>query len=1144
MQTPSGPHGTTAPVTATLSTVTIPTYAVGRPEIHPMFFEKRVYQGSSGKVYPIPFIDKVQDHPQPVTYRAAFLENEYLRLMMLPEIGGRIHVAQDKTNRDYDFFYRQDVIKPALVGLAGPWISGGVEFNWPQHHRPGTFMPADVELEREADGACTVWMSEHDPMKRLKGMHGVRIRPGSSLIELRVRLFNRTAVTQTFLWWANVAARVHDEYQSFFPPDVRYVADHAKRSMSSFPVAENAYYGVPYAERPGANDLTWYKNIPVPTSYMVVHTRYGFFGGYDYRAEGGFVHVADRQISPGKKQWTWGNHAFGWAWDRELSDDGGPYVELMAGVYTENQPDFTYLYPYETKTFSQYWWPIQQTGPVQCANARAAIRLQVLSGRRIQAAVAVSAPLRNARLTLVENDRPLLDLTADIEPGRPWRNAGCSLHGEDPAALCLTLEDHQGKTVLTYRPEPNRANVQIPAPATAPPLPAETATNEGLFLIGEHLEQYRHPTRDPEAYWTEALERDAGDARSRIALGRRCLQRARFAEASEHFDRANARLTERHPNPVTGEAFYYLGLARQFLGDDEAAYDAFYKAAWDYAWRSPAHYWLALLDCRAGRFEEALQHLDLALITNRDHNQAVIVRALVHRQTGEDGSAQRELSELLARDPLDQWARYEMARWSGNYDHFIEGCRNDAQIILDLTFDYAEGGFYREALDLLALHDKTPVATTATPNPRAKVPALTQFVTAWLWDRLGQAERSRKALAEAQRGSPEYLFPSRVQEAIVLEWALNQDGSARNAGFALGNFLFDAGRHEDAIAAWEKARNADPACPMVLRNLGIACWNVRRDGQAARERYAQAFACDPADARVLFEYDQLRKKLNDPPEERLEFLLARMDLVTRRDDLSTEVAALFNLLDRPERALQLIEGRRFHPWEGGEGQVLRQYTASRIKLGRKALHDGLAERALMHFESAYDPPPSLGEAYHYLQAKADVNYWKGRACRARHEPEKARTHFETSATETGDFLEMSVTEHSPLTFYRGLSLAELGRPEQAKALFESLAAYARNMKAEPATIDYFTTSLPLMLVFDEDLQARKQTEAVFLLGLAQRGLGDLDSAIASFRQVLQRNRSHPGAGEQLQELREASGRTPEQDASDNEFLSTGRHGAM
>jgi tetratricopeptide (TPR) repeat protein len=198
----------------------------------------------------------------------------------------------------------------------------------------------------------------------------------------------------------------------------------------------------------------------------------------------------------------------------------------------------------------------------------------------------------------------------------------------------------------------------------------------------------------------------------------------------------------------------------------------------------------------------------------------------------------------------------------------------------------------------------------------------------------------------------------------------------------------------------------------------------------------------------------------------------------------------------------------------------------------------------VHFESAYEPPPTLGEAYHYLQAKADVNYWKGRAYQALHEPDKARTHFEMSATETGDFLEMSVTAHSPLTFYRGLSLAELGRPEQAKALFESLAAYARKMEAEPATIDYFATSLPLMLVFDEDLQGRKQVEAIFLHGLAQRGLGDLPAAIASFEEVLQRNRSHLGAGEQLQELREASERNPKPNAPGDGFLSTGGPGTV
>lgn len=165
--------------------------------------------------------------------------------MILPEIGGRIHVGQDKTN-GYDFFYRQSVIKPALVGLLGPWISGGVEFNWPQHHRPSTYMPVQHAIEHSGDGSVTIWLSEHEPMQRMKGMVGICLHPGKSYNEARVRVYNRTPFAQTFLWWANVGIRVHDHYQAFFPPDVTYVADHAKRAVSSFPIARNFYYGVDY----------------------------------------------------------------------------------------------------------------------------------------------------------------------------------------------------------------------------------------------------------------------------------------------------------------------------------------------------------------------------------------------------------------------------------------------------------------------------------------------------------------------------------------------------------------------------------------------------------------------------------------------------------------------------------------------------------------------------------------------------------------------------------------------------------------------------------------------------------------------------------------------------------------------------------
>ena len=216
--------------------VTIPTYPIGKPNKNPMFLEKRIYQGSSGVVYPHPMIDSVGDKKVGQNYTAVYLENRYLKIMLLPEIGGRVQMAQDKTN-DYHFVYYNQVIKPALVGLAGPWISGGIEFNWPQHHRPSTFMPTQHIIEEKEDGSVTVWMSENDPLQRMKGMVGICLYPGKAFFEMKVQLYNRTPEVQTFLWWINVGVHVHEEYQVFFPPDVTVVTDHSKRSMSHFPIA-------------------------------------------------------------------------------------------------------------------------------------------------------------------------------------------------------------------------------------------------------------------------------------------------------------------------------------------------------------------------------------------------------------------------------------------------------------------------------------------------------------------------------------------------------------------------------------------------------------------------------------------------------------------------------------------------------------------------------------------------------------------------------------------------------------------------------------------------------------------------------------------------------------------------------------------
>ncbi|WOO40606.1 DUF5107 domain-containing protein [Rubellicoccus peritrichatus] len=1049
----------------------IPTYGLGKPEKNPLFFEKRVYQGSCGKVYPVPFIDKVYDTPEPQDYDSVHLENDFVRLVILPEIGGRIFLGQDKVNNDYDFFYRQEEIKPALVGLAGPWISGGVEFNWPQHHRPGTYMPTDTHIEEQEDGTKIVWMSEHDPLNRLKGMHGICLKPDSALVELRARLYNRTALTHTFLWWANVAAEVHDNFQSFFPPDVHYVADHAVRAQSSFPIAMNRYYGVDYASRDGANDISRYKNLPVPTSYMVCDSDFSFFGGYDYDAEGGFIHVANKHVSPGKKQWTWGNHEFGWAWDRELTDRIGqtgrpaPYVELMAGVYTDNQPDFTYLLPYETKTFSQYWWPYKKIGPVQNANEEAALRLVVNEDRRMDLGAVVSRKMEGARIVLTNGDKVVLDEVVDLSPDQPWQNKEITFQGDDIEALELRIEN-----IITYRPVDVSKLERNRDVATEPPLPEAIETIEELYLTAEHLEQYRHPTRYPELYWDEVLKRDPMDARTNIAYGRRKLTQGLFEEAAAHLVNAIQRLTHRHPNPCTGEAHYFLGLVRRYQGRFAEAYAAFYKATWNYEWRAAAFYELAALDCRKEDWATALEHCEASLETNRQNNKAHILKAMILREMGDEW--QSVLEALLQVDPLDHWARYEL----GDVEGFLEKSRNDAQTVLDIVYDYAETGFTAKAADLLELHHNSDVTEVAVPNPLS-TSQLTHYALAWL-------RNDAELLQKARALDPDYFFPSRLQDQVVLEWALSQSRSDGNASYALGNYYFDRKRHEDAIATWEFVS----PFATVKRNLGIAYWNVRSDAEAARLAYQEALEFDPDDARIFAEFDQLREKLCEPATERLSDLLSRMDLVEQRDDCAVSLATLYNETGAPEKALEWLCSRRFHPWEGGEGKVLKQFARAHLLLGQQALVAGESSTALEHFEQAMQPPENLGESYHLLQAKADVSYWIGKALRALGRETEAVASFTMSAEEAGDFEAMTVTEYSELSYYRGLSLVELDRLDEGLTVFEGLKRFAEKQLSEPARIDYFATSLPLLLVFEEDLNAVQTNEMSRLINLAEKGL--------------------------------------------------------
>ncbi len=590
--------------------VTIPTYKIGKPDKNPMFLEKRVYQGSSGTVYPLPVIDKVYDEKENKKYKAIFLENQNLKIMILPELGGRIQMAYDKTN-DYHFVYYNRVIKPALVGLAGPWISGGIEFNWPQHHRPGTFDPVDFFIEENADGSKTVWVSEVEKMFHTKGMAGFTLYPDKAYLEIKGQLYNRTAVPQTFLWRANPAVAVDEQYQSVFPPDVHAVFDHGKRDVSTFPIATGTYYKVDYS--PGT-DISWYKNIPVPTSYMAVNSAFDFVGGYNHGKHAGILHITNHHISPGKKQWTWGCGEFGLAWDRRLTDEDGPYFELMTGVFTDNQPDFSWIMPREERSFLQYFMPYKNIGYVKNATIDALVNLETEEDT-IRIKVYVTAEQKNVLIELTLADKIILSEVADLSPVRTYAKAVRISPGFAVQQLRLSVRSEDGKELVSYAPV-SRQGDAIPEPAQAIGEPNEIPTTEGLFLAGLHLEQYRHATYSPVPYYEEALARDPTDIRNNNALGLWYLRRGLFQKAEMYFRKAVNTLTKYNPNPYDGEPYYNLGLSLGYQYQFDSAYKAFFNACWTEAWQDKSYLQLARIDSRKKNYASALELVERAVVKN------------------------------------------------------------------------------------------------------------------------------------------------------------------------------------------------------------------------------------------------------------------------------------------------------------------------------------------------------------------------------------------------------------------------------------------------------------------------------------------------------------------------------------------------
>ena len=1088
--------------------ITLPTYKTGEPDKNPMFLEKRVYQGSSGVVYPYPVIDKVYDEKQDKEYTALFLENDYLKVMILPELGGRIQMAYDKTS-DYHFVYFNKVIKPALVGLTGPWISGGIEFNWPQHHRPSTFEPTDYLIKENPDGSKTVWVNEYEKMFGTKCALGFTLYPDKAYIELQAKLYNRTPFPQTFLWWANPAVSVDEHYQSVFPPDVHAVFDHGKRDVSSFPIATGTYYKVDYS--PGT-DIYFYQNIPVPTSYMAVNSAFNFVGGYHHKKQAGIMHVANHHISPGKKQWTWGHGEFGRAWDKQLTDDDGPYFELMCGVYTDNQPDFSWIMPNEAREFKQYFMPYKNIGYVKNASIDAMVNMEI--DEDVVVKVYVTQP-RQVTVKLKAGEKELFAESAWLSPVSTFEKTMPAEASAAPTDYRVEVLDEQGKILIDYSPV-TRQGEAIPDPAKPIDEPAALKTNEELFLAGLHLEQYRHATYSPLDYYREALRRDATDIRCNNAMGLWLLRRGEFEAAEPYFRTAVDKLVKHNPNPYDGEPLYNLGLCLKYQQKYDEAEGFLYKSTWNAAMQDNAYLHLAYLSAINNNWTEAYALAVKSVLRNYHSLRARHLKALALRISGRIDEAIAFVLDTLEIDAFDYASRFELVKCFQQQGHqeaadwhsreLKKLMRGRSYTILEMAIQYLDAGCYNEAIEFLVL-----------AAPDATDPLVFYY--------LGYAEKMRNNDEAAQNWfekgfeqSPDKVFPNRIEDIAVLKMATALNPKDHKAFYYLGNYYYAKRLYDQARAAWEKSLKIEKNFATVLRNLGLAYYNKFDKQKEALKLFEKAFKADASDSRILFELDQLYKKFSRAPEDRLAFLKKHEQLVRERDDLYIEYVALHSLTGDFERAKALLQARSFHPWEGGEGKTSGQHVLINVELAKQALHAGRLDEAEALLLEAQQYPENIREGKLHGAQENDIFYWLGCVQQAKGDAAGAKKSWQQAS--------VGLSEPTPAIFYndqqpdkifyQGLALRQLNKTAAAAQRFNNLLDYGKKHRNDKVKMDFFAVSLPDLMIFNDDLTQKNRAHCLYLMGLGYLGLQENNKAKKAFKEVLKTDPAHSGATVHLQ----------------------------
>ena len=1065
----------------------LPTYRVNAPEQAPLFERDFAYQRAKRGVYPYAMNDNPTIEKVDSAHRAVYLENDYVKVCVLPDIGGRLFYATDKTN-GYEIFYRQSVIKPANVGMLGAWISGGVEWNVFHHHRATSQYPIDYKLVDNGDGSKTIWVGEVENRHRMSWAVGLTLHPDKSYIEVTGRFFNNSIDRNSMLHWNNVATHANENYQIIFPENTEFGMFHHKLSHIHWPVPQT-----PYKNNPAyiGKDISWWKNLPSLTgdSVFIHDLQDDFVGGYDHGVDAGTMLAGNHNINKGGKFWTWGPHAYGHAWDCvTLTDSDGPYVELMTSAYSDNQPDYCWINPQEAKEFTAYWYGIRNLNNVNRGNEKATVNMDINPSGDIHVAANVTQIRRNAKVEVTHNGKLLYSKVATMAPDKPFADDFKVDASEltEPTEVLMSLYSAEGELLIDYHPY--KHDLSKPHPEDLLPVnpdPKSIENTEELFYVGMRNLQFHQAHTDPMDYFNEVLRRDAGDVRTNTQVGVLLRKAGDYEKAAEHLRKAISRQTANYTRVADGEAMYNLGLILKAQQKWEAAIDTLYRAAWDYEYASASYYQLAQISATLGNADQALQEAGMAVNYNGMNIDAKNLKTTLLRKVGKKDEALALAKEVVKFDPLNYYATNELillgAKPAAELQKLIRGV---PESYLELALYYYNNGFVKEMKDVLMASE------AAKPYPTV------EYWLGYLADQAGDPDAARTWFKKAENGSIAYVFPFRLETVKAFDKALEYLPESFNTWYYLGNLYYHK-QPDKALACWERAVEAKPDFAMALRNLGWY-WRFKNENKdkdfsdyaKAIDYYQVAITADKeGNAIFLAECDEIMEFIKAPLADRYNLFNGREALYEKRYDSETKALKQRILAGEYAPVLEKLQTRFYSRREHIE-DLHDIYVDVCLLSGFEAWEKGDNDAALNFMLMADEYPENHGYAHlEYYARDAQVYYNIGLAYEKVGDAENAAKYYQMAS-------DVEVRPADGIyNFEKGLAMRKLDPKASVRALYKDI---VKTGKASLTTyVQRFWESFDRG-PYEQDVNSA----AYYMQGIGYKALGRNLKAKRMFRKAL------------------------------------------